>query len=264
MGKFLAEREDAFEEKERWRGRKVMSYISQVMLNKRPLSKIGLRSYREVLSIGPALDHLLQGQLAECGDLLMQRLKALETSFQDQLSRRRVVLSESREDEGKAKAAEDAECSALGNSFHTGAVAGLFDLLLWSMGKKGMKKIQQAFLEQLADIECIKEEATEDETSSESVKVGERNDEADFDASDREEVLSSCSDKTAKLSKATEDRKWPVVTGQTLTEQVYTQGDLRLSSALVSQFCRRQEAKGCDVRLDLGTLYRADAFPGPP
>lgn len=189
---------------------------------------------------------------------------AASQSFGDQLSRRRVVLSEPREDEGKAKAAEDAECSALGNSFHTGAVAGLFDLLLWSMGKKGMKKIQQAFLEQLADIECIKEEATEDETSSESVKVGERNDEADFDASDREEVLSSCSDKTAKLSKATEDRKWPVVTGQTLTEQVYTQGDLRLSSALVSQFCRRQEAKGCDVRLDLGTLYRADAFPGPP
>ena len=83
MGKFLAEREDAFEEKERWRGRKVMSYISQVMLNKHPLSKIGLRSYREVLSIGGALDHLLQGQLAECGDLLMQRLKALETSFQE-------------------------------------------------------------------------------------------------------------------------------------------------------------------------------------
>ena len=83
MGKFLAEREDAFEEKERWRGRKVMSYISQVMLNKHPLSKIGLRSYREVLSIGAALDHLLQGQLAECGDLLMQRLKALETSFQE-------------------------------------------------------------------------------------------------------------------------------------------------------------------------------------
>ena len=74
-------------------------------------------------------------------------------------------------------------------------------------------------------------------------------------------MLSSCSDKTAKLSKATEDRKWPVVTGQTLTEQDYTQGDLKLSSALVSQFCRRQEAKGCDVRLDLGTLYRADAFP---
>ena len=83
MSKFLAERDEGGEDTEKWQGRRVMSYVSQVLLSHHPLAKIGIRSYREVITVGNALDLLLQGRLPECGDLLVQRLKALETSFQE-------------------------------------------------------------------------------------------------------------------------------------------------------------------------------------
>ena len=83
MSKFLAERDESTEDAEKWKGRRVMSYVSQVLLNHHPMSKIGIRSYREVITVGNAVDLLLQGRLPECGDLLIQRLKALETSFQE-------------------------------------------------------------------------------------------------------------------------------------------------------------------------------------
>ena len=37
--------------------------------------------------------------------------------------------------------------------------------------------------------------------------------------------------------------------------------DERLSQALVAAYIRRQEYRGSDVRLDLGSLYRPDSFP---
>ena len=37
--------------------------------------------------------------------------------------------------------------------------------------------------------------------------------------------------------------------------------DANLSQALVSAYVRRQEYRGSDVRLDVGSLYRPDAFP---
>ena len=83
MSKFLAERDESTEDAEKWQGRRIMSYVSQVLLNHHPMAKIGIRSYREVITVGNALDLLLQGRLPECGDLLIQRLKALETSFQE-------------------------------------------------------------------------------------------------------------------------------------------------------------------------------------
>ena len=170
----------------------------------------------------------------------------------------------SRTDESQSRMSEDLECSALGNSFHTGAAAGLFDLLLWSMGKKkslrGIKKIQQAFLEQLAEIECVKEEATEDETTSEGEAEEALGEEADFGNSDPDDNASVGSDKTARANRQAEGRA-DLPWSQTLEDVEYGESDLKLSAALVAQFCRRQEAKGCDVRLDLGTLYRADAFP---
>jgi hypothetical protein len=36
---------------------------------------------------------------------------------------------------------------------------------------------------------------------------------------------------------------------------------LNLSVQMVQAFIRRQEYRGSDVRLDVGTLYRPDAFP---
>ena len=81
MSKFLAEREDDSAGAELWQGRKVMSYVSQVLLVTHPPQKIGIRNHREVISVAMALDYLLAGKTAEAGDLLVQRLKALETSF---------------------------------------------------------------------------------------------------------------------------------------------------------------------------------------
>lgn len=83
MARFLAEREEDEGGEEAWKGRRVMAYVSQVMLVTHPPAKIGIRNHREVISLAVALDQLLQGKLAECGDLLVQRLKALETSFAD-------------------------------------------------------------------------------------------------------------------------------------------------------------------------------------
>lgn len=83
MARFLAEREEEEGGEGAWKGRRVMAYVAQVMLVTHPPAKIGIRNHREVISIATALDQLLQGKLAECGDLLVQRLKALETSFVD-------------------------------------------------------------------------------------------------------------------------------------------------------------------------------------
>ena len=40
-----------------------------------------------------------------------------------------------------------------------------------------------------------------------------------------------------------------------------TDQDKQLKLGLVSQFVRRQEYRGCDVRLDVGLLYRPEAYP---
>ena len=40
--------------------------------------ELGLRSERELRTLSEALDHLLSGNLAACGDTLMQRFKAVE------------------------------------------------------------------------------------------------------------------------------------------------------------------------------------------
>ena len=42
--------------------------------------ELGLRSERELRTLSEALDHLLSGNLAACGDTLMQRFKAVELS----------------------------------------------------------------------------------------------------------------------------------------------------------------------------------------
>ena len=84
MGRYLADRAPAEGEAEDWIANKMMAYVSQVILNQHPPASIGIRNHRELLTLGRAIDLLVQGHLPELGDLLMQRLKALETSFADQ------------------------------------------------------------------------------------------------------------------------------------------------------------------------------------
>ena len=67
-----------------WSKFKVMGYINQLVLTRHPPSQIGVRNERELITLGTGIDLLLSGRLAELGDLMIQRLKALETSLSDQ------------------------------------------------------------------------------------------------------------------------------------------------------------------------------------
>lgn len=58
---------------------RVLSYLHQVLLPQFP--KAGLRSTREPVTIASAVDLLLGGELGRCGDLLIQRFKAIEGSL---------------------------------------------------------------------------------------------------------------------------------------------------------------------------------------
>ena len=64
-----------------WRETKVGAYVSQVMFLNHPPESMGLRNAREVVTLSTALDLLLTGQLGRLGDVLMQRLKAVEASL---------------------------------------------------------------------------------------------------------------------------------------------------------------------------------------
>ena len=84
LSRYLAERSEEGSSEDQWADRKVMAYVTQVILSLHPPSSIGVRNHRELITLGTSLDHLLQGRLPELGDLLMQRLKALDTSIGDQ------------------------------------------------------------------------------------------------------------------------------------------------------------------------------------
>lgn len=83
MQRYLAARAEGGEAdiEEDWTRSRMLSYINQVILVQHPPSAIGLRNQRELLTLGTAVDYLLSGRLGELGDLLMQRIKALETSL---------------------------------------------------------------------------------------------------------------------------------------------------------------------------------------
>lgn len=83
MGRFLADRVGG-DPMEGWEERKVMAYINQVLLTQHPIQSLGVRNLREAQTLGMALDLLMSGNLGTLGDLLMQRLKALETAINEQ------------------------------------------------------------------------------------------------------------------------------------------------------------------------------------
>ena len=83
LSRYLADRAGDGGQEE-WSQRRVMAYINQVLLQQGGLQGIGLRNQREAVTLGTCLDHLLSGDLPALGDTLMQRLKALESSIQDQ------------------------------------------------------------------------------------------------------------------------------------------------------------------------------------
>ena len=56
-----------------------VSYYHQVVGGK----ELGKRAQREFLTLATALDQLIMGNIPEVGDLLVQRLKAIETAASD-------------------------------------------------------------------------------------------------------------------------------------------------------------------------------------
>ena len=61
----------------------MLAYLTSIFFGQHPQSTISVHTVKEMRTIAAALDSLLQGRLPELGDLLMQRLKAPETSVRD-------------------------------------------------------------------------------------------------------------------------------------------------------------------------------------
>lgn len=80
---YLADKMEENEVEVRWRGQKVQAYLNQILFVAHQPTKVGLRTSRELTTLGVTLDHLLAGRLPQATDTLMQRLKALEASLQE-------------------------------------------------------------------------------------------------------------------------------------------------------------------------------------
>ena len=66
---------------EDWSSTRVGAYINQVLFVNHSPETMGIRNAREIVTLSTCLDHLLSGQLARLGDVLMQRLKAVESAL---------------------------------------------------------------------------------------------------------------------------------------------------------------------------------------
>ena len=85
MSKFLAVRTGGTDEEagRSWRDQRVGAYLNQVLFAQHPQEKLGMRNVRELVTLAEAIDLLMEGQFAAVGDVLMQRMKAVETSVTD-------------------------------------------------------------------------------------------------------------------------------------------------------------------------------------
>lgn len=68
---------------EAWARARVVGYLQAVLLGRHPPEKVGVRSMQELRTLAECLDRLNEGRLAEVGDILMQRFKALEQAIAD-------------------------------------------------------------------------------------------------------------------------------------------------------------------------------------
>jgi hypothetical protein len=66
-----------------WSGQKVLAYLNQVVLVNHPPQRIGVRSHRELVTLAMSIDEVLGGRLKHGLDILLQRFKAIEASFEE-------------------------------------------------------------------------------------------------------------------------------------------------------------------------------------
>ena len=64
-----------------WREQRVGAYLNQVLFTQHSPEKIGIRNVRELVTLSEAIDLLMENNLPAVGDVLMQRMKALESSL---------------------------------------------------------------------------------------------------------------------------------------------------------------------------------------
>ena len=84
MCRYMADRSDTGGGSDlAWSGQKVVAYLNQVVLVNHPPARIGVRSHREMVTLGMAIDEILSGRLMHALDLLVQRFKAIEASFEE-------------------------------------------------------------------------------------------------------------------------------------------------------------------------------------
>ena len=77
----LSRRSELGNSESHWRGEKVLAYLNQVILSHHPVSQVGIRNHRELMTLAMAVDYILEGDYVRALDLLIQRFKAVETSL---------------------------------------------------------------------------------------------------------------------------------------------------------------------------------------
>ena len=141
--------------------------------------------------------------------------------------------------------AEDVRLSAIGNAFHVKAVAVLLDHALSSMGLK-----QRAGTQVILD-KFDEEEKEKDGKRGRSESQGQEL-EVKRESSDNDDALSVMGNLTLEKEERLSQSR------ELLEERCPPE---RLPKAVVAAFIRRQEFRGSDVRLDIGSLYRPDSVP---
>ena len=159
-----------------------------------------------------------------------------------------AMLKKTPETPEEVRTAEDLiRCAAIGNSFHVSTVSYLVGSMLSQMGLKQMRGVQeicQAHINRQAGSVVIKLEAEDEDDlpldqlpgELEAVEMGER--------SDNEISRSGL----AYMDQLEEDCLY-VPSVEQMKEH-----DVTLSTRIAAAFIRRQEFRGSDVRLDLGSL----------
>eukprot|EP00438_Fugacium_kawagutii_P024621 Skav207650 [mRNA] locus=scaffold2758:77333:83766:+ [translate_table: standard] len=155
----------------------------------------------------------------------------------------------------EVRAAEDLRCAAIGNSFHTVAVASLLDHAMWSLGVKDLKGhhlIREQCSEEImeANKKTQAEGAPPLKDETEPPQEGGEPDPEGFDSDTTCVQVEKFENLQVQAPKVVAGP----VAGMAAQEAVR-------SSLLVAAYVKRQEYRGSDVRLDTGTLYRPEAFP---
>eukprot|EP00438_Fugacium_kawagutii_P022919 Skav229978 [mRNA] locus=scaffold372:377191:382604:+ [translate_table: standard] len=140
---------------------------------------------------------------------------------------------------------EDLRLAALGNSFHCLVFACVLDHILWSFGVKSLKghhliaaEAEQERQDSFAKARAFPEADALSDQSAMDVQLPDQEGLSEAEAFAMEEMQPRM-----QLSDLTKMKE-------------VTKADLRLCTVMVNAFMRRQEYRGSDVRLDVGTLYR--------